>query len=67
MSGSVLGSLLELFVTFIGTAVIALTADWKFGLAVLACLPLLVFANKMRMDILRKGNIASKEYYEKSA
>lgn len=67
MSGSILGNLMELGVTFAVTAVVALSYGWELALVVLACLPLLVFANKMRMDIMRKGNVATKAYYEASA
>ncbi|KAI3645403.1 hypothetical protein MP228_008331 [Amoeboaphelidium protococcarum] len=67
MSGTILGSFVELGVTFLGTAIIALVTQWKLGLVTFACLPLLVLANKMRVDMLRKGNEATKEYYEKSA
>ena len=67
MSGQIVGNLLELAASILGAAVVALATGWKLGLVVLACLPLLVAANKLRMDLIRKGNLATKAYYELSA
>ncbi|RKO87292.1 P-loop containing nucleoside triphosphate hydrolase protein, partial [Blyttiomyces helicus] len=67
MSGQAIGNLIELFSAIFGAAVVALVTGWKLGLVVLSTLPLLVFANKMRMDLMRKGNTATKAYYERSA
>jgi ATP-binding cassette subfamily B (MDR/TAP) protein 1 len=67
MSGTILGSILELSVSIIGAAIVSLTAGWKLGLVVLSCLPLSILANKLRMDLMRKGNLATKEHYERSA
>ncbi|KAJ3042711.1 GTPase-activating protein [Rhizophlyctis rosea] len=67
MSGQIVANLLELFASIFGAAIVALVTGWKLGLVVLACLPLLVAANKMRMDLIRKGNLATKAYYELSA
>ncbi|KAI8909310.1 P-loop containing nucleoside triphosphate hydrolase protein [Powellomyces hirtus] len=67
MSGQIAGNLLELFASIAGGAIVALVTGWKLGLVVLATLPLMVAANKWRMDLLRKGNQATKIYYESSA
>ncbi|XXQ39782.1 ABC transporter transmembrane region [Plasmodiophora brassicae] len=67
MSGSTLGSMLELCTGVVGAALVSLITGWELALVVLACLPLIVASNKKRMDMMRKGNIATKEYYEKSA
>jgi ABC-type multidrug transport system fused ATPase/permease subunit len=67
MSGTVVGSLVELSASIIGAAIISLITGWKLALVALACLPLLIAANKMRIDMMRRGNVATKEHYEKSA
>ncbi|KAI9095154.1 ABC multidrug transporter Mdr1 [Phlyctochytrium arcticum] len=67
MSGQIAGNLLELFASIAGGAIVALVTGWKLGLVVLATLPLMIAANKWRMDLLRKGNQATKIFYERSA
>ncbi|KAJ3285478.1 GTPase-activating protein [Borealophlyctis nickersoniae] len=67
MSGQIVGNLLELFAAIVGAAIVALVTGWKLGLVVLSTLPLLVLANKFRMDLIRKGNTATRAYYERSA
>ncbi|KAJ3019962.1 GTPase-activating protein [Thoreauomyces humboldtii] len=67
LSGQIAGNLLELFASIAGGAIVAVVTGWKLGLVVLSTLPLMVAANKWRMDLLRKGNQATKPYYESSA
>ncbi|KAJ3166249.1 GTPase-activating protein [Geranomyces variabilis] len=67
MSGQIAGNLLELFASVAGGALVAVITGWKLGLVVLAVLPLMIAANKWRMDLIRKGNQATKIYYESSA
>ncbi|KAI8816005.1 P-loop containing nucleoside triphosphate hydrolase protein [Fimicolochytrium jonesii] len=67
MSGQIAGNLIELAACIAGGAVVAVSTGWKLGLVVLATLPLMIAANKWRMDLIRKGNQATKVYYESSA
>ncbi|KAI8999833.1 P-loop containing nucleoside triphosphate hydrolase protein [Gaertneriomyces semiglobifer] len=67
MSGQIAGNMVELFASIVGGAIVAVVTSWKLGLVVLATLPLMIAANKWRMDLMRKGNQATKVYYEKSA
>lgn len=66
-SGQIVGNLLELLSSIVGAAIVALVTGWKLGLVVMATLPLLILANKFRMDLIRKGNTATKVFYEHSA
>ncbi|TPX63436.1 hypothetical protein SpCBS45565_g06615 [Spizellomyces sp. 'palustris'] len=67
MSGQIAGNLLELTTSILGGAIVAVATGWKLGLVVLSTLPLMVAANKLRMDLIRKGNQSTKIYYERSA
>lgn len=67
MSGSTLGTFLEFSVSIVATAIVSLVYGWKLALVVLSTLPLVIWANKLRIDMMRKGNLVTKEFYENSA
>ncbi|RKO96767.1 P-loop containing nucleoside triphosphate hydrolase protein [Caulochytrium protostelioides] len=67
LSGTLLGSIIEFTVNIVAGIAIAIGFNWRLGLITSALLPLQLYANKKRTDILMKGNQATKAYYESSA
>ncbi|RKO96107.1 P-loop containing nucleoside triphosphate hydrolase protein, partial [Caulochytrium protostelioides] len=67
LSGSLMGSIIE-FVTNIAVGcAVGIGFYWRIGLINTALLPLSIYANKLRSDIINKGSSATKVYYESSA
>ncbi|RKO97724.1 hypothetical protein CXG81DRAFT_13030 [Caulochytrium protostelioides] len=67
LSGTLMGSIIEFMTNIIAGVVIALIFNWRLGLISTAFLPIEIWVNKARNDIMTYGNQATKVYYENSA
>lgn len=67
ITGGSLGSLLNIFVNIIGGLIVALVYGYKLTLVIMSCLPVLIAAGAIRMQMVNGYTIKTQESYESSA
>ena len=67
VSGSVLGSILQVTVNILGGVVVSLLYGWKLALVAMCCLPLIIGAGYLRFKVLSYFAEQTKAAYEKSS
>ena len=66
VTGTRLGTTVQLISTLVVALVIAFTATWQLSLAVLACMPLLALAGYAQMKVMLGFNQKARKAYEQS-
>jgi ATP-binding cassette subfamily B (MDR/TAP) protein 1 len=67
LSGSTLGTILNVLTTLIGGFILALALGWKLSLVCISTVPILLACGYFRFSLLAKFEARSKKAYEKSA
>ncbi|KNC98836.1 uncharacterized protein SPPG_05810 [Spizellomyces punctatus DAOM BR117] len=65
--GSVMGTLVQLFVNIFGGLVVAFVTSWKVTVVTMTCIPLLIFAGMMQMASLKGFGTKTKKAHQKAA